>query len=93
MRRFVLYRTTDVSGVSGTGIVAEGIQFNDGVVALRWRGLRASTVVYDCVEDAEAIHGHNGATQVAWIDTEDVTIDHRLVREWDRALGPGSEAA
>lgn len=36
MRTFVLRRNEDISGVSGVGIVAEGIEFSDGVVALRW---------------------------------------------------------
>lgn len=35
-RLFVLDRVEDVSGVSGTGVVAEGIEFSDGVGALRW---------------------------------------------------------
>lgn len=35
MRTFLLVRTYDVSGVSGTGIAAEGIEFTDGAVALR----------------------------------------------------------
>ena len=36
-RRFLLLREEDISGVSGTGIVAEGIEFYDGVCALRRR--------------------------------------------------------
>lgn len=69
-RRFYLYRQTDVSGVSGTGIVAEGVQFVDGTAVVRWRGQHASTVVWTSVADAEAIHGHGGATQIIWVDHE-----------------------
>lgn len=70
MRRFYFDRTTDVSGTSGTGAVAEGVQFSDGRVALRWitAGSPSSTVVYDSIDDAEAIHGHGGGTKVVWID-------------------------
>jgi hypothetical protein len=69
MRRFVLQRTKDVTGVSGTGIVAEGVRFSDHRVALRWVvGIHRSTVVWDSMAAVEAIHGHDGATQVVWVD-------------------------
>jgi hypothetical protein len=66
MKTFTLYREKDVSGVSGTGSVAEGVQFTDGVVVLRWNGEHASTVVWHSIEDALAIHGHGGLTRVVW---------------------------
>ncbi len=65
-RTFTLDRDVDISGVSGTGVVAEGVQFSDGTVVLRWRGEHASTVVWSSVESALAIHGHDGATRVVW---------------------------
>jgi len=34
-RRFYLDRRTDVSGVSGTGIVAHGVVWPDGTVTIR----------------------------------------------------------
>lgn len=68
MRRFELHRDQDVSGVSGTGVVAEGVRFTDGTTAVRWHGERPSTVVWECIEDAEAIHGHSGATRFVWLD-------------------------
>lgn len=68
-KRFVLYRDTDVTGVSGTGIVAEGARFTDGRVALRWIvGEHRSTVVWDSIESVEQIHGHSGATRIIWVD-------------------------
>ena len=64
---FHLSRTKDVSGVSGTGKVAEGVQFSDGRVALRWVvGEHRSTVTYDDIESVERIHGHDGATTIVW---------------------------
>ena len=42
-RTFVLDRHYDVSKVSDTGIVAEGVVFGDGAVALRWPGENATT--------------------------------------------------
>lgn len=67
-KTFVLRRTADVSGVSGTGDVAEGVVFSDGAVAIRWRGARPSTVVWNSIDDAMAIHGHGGATQLVWTE-------------------------
>lgn len=36
MRNFTVYRTTDTSGVSGIGIVAQGCLFANGAVAIQW---------------------------------------------------------
>jgi len=69
-RRFELHRDIDHSGVSGLGVVAEGVQFTDGVCVLRWKGEHASTVVWAGVAGVVAVHGHNGATRVVFIDPE-----------------------
>lgn len=70
-------RQTDTSGISGVGVVAEGIEFSDGTVALRWNvlpgnpghGYPTSVVFHDKgVESVERIHGHNGATRIVWLD-------------------------
>ena len=67
MKTFTLEREEDVSGISGTGRVAEGIQFSDGTVAIRWiAGEHHSTVIWEDIESVLAIHGHGGATQVVW---------------------------
>ncbi len=65
-RLFSLIRTDDVSGVSGTGRVADGVRWPDGTVTVRWRTTTASTVFFSCLADAEAIHGHDGRTKVVW---------------------------
>ena len=66
MRRFILVRNEDVSGVSGIGVVAEGVEFSDGTAVLRWLTSTASTAVYASVEDVITIHGHNGGTMLHW---------------------------
>jgi hypothetical protein len=73
LRRFVLERIEDVSGVSGTGTVAEGCVFSDGAVVLRWLSEWPTSVVWHDrgVESLEAVHGHNGRTHIVWIDQED----------------------
>lgn len=71
MRSFTLYRIEDETGISGTGTVAEGIQFSDGRVVMRWMvGHNGSTVLFDNIEGVEAIHGHGGKTIVRWEDEE-----------------------
>jgi hypothetical protein len=67
-RRFVLIRDSDISGVSGTGLVADGVVFPDGVTVLRWRSKWASTVIWPSVSAAMEVHGHGGATRIRWLD-------------------------
>ena len=66
MKLFRLVRDTDVSGTSGVGVVAQGVQFDDGTCAMRWLTETASTGVYDSIDDLIFIHGHNGATNVSF---------------------------
>lgn len=71
MRCFELQRDTDVSGISGTGTVAQGVQFDDGTVALRWRpadGVDPTTVLHPSVDNVVALHGHGGRTRLVWVD-------------------------
>ena len=69
-RRFQLHRDNDVTGVSGTGIIAEGVEFSDGTVALRWTSAWPTSVVFHDrgMEGIYAVHGHNGQTRVKWLD-------------------------
>lgn len=65
---FLLQRDQDVSGVTGTGVVAEGIQFADGRVALRWCvGDHRSTSTWDSMDAVRAIYGHDDRTKVVWL--------------------------
>lgn len=61
-------RQTDISGVSGTGTIVEGIEFSDGRVVLRWLVEPSSIAMYASITDVQAIHGHDGATTVRWVD-------------------------
>lgn len=68
MRRFRLNRLVDVSGVSGTGVVALGVLLSDGKVVLHWQQSDGAIGTYPSMEAVERIHGHEGATVVEWID-------------------------
>lgn len=68
MRNFNLVRDIDVSGVSGTGLVAQGTVFDNGKVAMCWLTDTSSIAVYDELAHVAIIHGHNGATYIEWAD-------------------------
>lgn len=72
MRRFYLERKEDESGVSGTGKVAEGVEFDTGDVVLCWLTSTSSIGVYRNIKAVQAIHGHGGRTTVSWIDEDDI---------------------
>jgi hypothetical protein len=74
-RRFVLRRTVDVSGVSGTGMVADGVLWPDGTASIRWREEHPSIVFWDRGRvSVEFIHGHGGATTIEWLDDEPADV-------------------
>lgn len=71
MRRFYLHRTSDPSGVSGPGDVAEGVEFSDGTCAMHWlTSPHRSTGLYGSIAAVKHIHGHDGRTEIIWIDEE-----------------------
>jgi hypothetical protein len=71
IRRFHFLRNKDASGVSGIGVVAEGVVFSNGKVALEWLSNHSSTNLYDSIADVEFIHGHQGMTQIVFDDPDD----------------------
>ena len=68
MKRFVLNRNKDVSGISGTGEVAAGVEFDDGQVVLSWHGRFHTIEVLPNAKALMDIHGHGGSTEVKWLD-------------------------
>lgn len=74
MRVGRLVRDEDVTGISGTGIVAELVEFTDGTVVMRWLKagtarpdhVKPTTVLHDDVDSVLGLHGHNGATRIEW---------------------------
>ena len=66
MKTFHLVRHKDLSGVSGTGIVAEGVQLSNQKCILHWLSKAEAITVYDSMAELEQIHGHDGATIVVF---------------------------
>lgn len=81
IKAFQLVRTDDVSGVSGLGVVAEGVVFTDGIAVLRWLTAGGSTAVYDSIESLERIHGHNGATKVRYLKAYRLSSEAKKARK------------
>lgn len=79
IRRFKLVRDEDESGVSGTGVVAVGVQFPSGYCEMEWLNNDNNNVDTKMnghasypggVEDLLEVHGHGGRTRVEWVDDE-----------------------
>ena len=73
MRRFILFRIKDATGVSGTGVVAEGTVFTDGLSVIHWLREPYSMGVYPTLNDVIAIHEHEGGMQLHFIDENEMT--------------------
>ena len=75
MRRFHFNRVEDASGVSGTGRVAEGVLFDNGLVALSWNSVHKCVNVYTSLAEMMAVHGHEGKTELVWVDGDPADPD------------------
>lgn len=67
-RLFVLRRIEDASGVSGTGIVAEGTEYSNGKITLHWLSHLGTIAVYDSMVVLTTLHGHDGKTVVEYME-------------------------
>ena len=63
MRDFQLDRVKDISGISGTGLVAEGIEFTDGQVVLRWYNT-GSLTIFKNMQQLRQVHCAGGHTRI-----------------------------
>lgn len=87
---FALERLEDKSGVSGTGIVAHGVQFvQTGKVVLAWITHYRSISVYDNIDEMMAIHGYGGRTRIVWNTPEQQAVDterQRILYQLNRTM-------
>jgi hypothetical protein len=71
VKLFWLSRSEDVTGVSGTGVVAEGVLFEDGSAVVRWLTEPFRSLVIwpapNALEAIKAVHGHDGRTGIIWL--------------------------
>ena len=81
MKTFELHRDADATGISGTGIVAEGVIFEDGTVALRWKTAHKSTTIYADIGTLRAIHGHEGQTRIVYTGNAYIRGRHEAMQD------------
>lgn len=67
MKLFQLERIEDSGGRSGTGIVAQGVQFDSGWVAMTWIHEIKSMTFFPSMDNVEYIHTHDGKSRIVWL--------------------------
>lgn len=73
IRRFFLERAEDLTGVSGTGIIAIGVRLPTGRCVMEWTGkIEQSIVIWSSVEKMLEVVTHQGRndTKLRWLDWE-----------------------
>lgn len=76
MKRGFLERHEDVSGVSGTGKVAELAISSDGRVAIFWPEPNDSVAVWPNLDKVRETHGHGGKTEIVILDEDNEDAPH-----------------
>ena len=64
MKTFYLLRHEDVHNNSGTGVVAEGIIFDNQMVAMTWLSKYKTVTTFPNIQAVKDLHGHEGRTEV-----------------------------
>ena len=83
MRRFKVKREQDESGISGTGVVAEGVEFENGKVVIQWLSHKPSVTVFDNIKHIKDLHGHGGKTKIKWVDPDPLAGTEELEEKPD----------
>lgn len=69
LREYYFQRNEDESGVSGTGVVTRGVEFESLTVAHEWIVTDVLSInIYDNAKQAEKTHGHNGKTLMKFVE-------------------------
>jgi hypothetical protein len=66
-KRFKIVRSLDVTGISGLGEIAIGIQWPDQSCSLYWMKF-GTTGSYKNIDQLKSIHCYNNNSLVEWID-------------------------
>lgn len=79
IRTFHVIRDEDMSGVSGTGVIAEGVLWSNGHVDVRWLSIHKITEHAESVAEWVAVHGHEGRTKIVFDDEVETDEEKRTV--------------
>jgi len=80
MRRFYIQRDEDISETSGTGKVAEGIEWSNGKITLTWLSEYESYEFHQSATALEKIRTHKGkqaSTKIVWIDPKFEEVEEK----------------
>jgi hypothetical protein len=69
-RYYALNRVRDISGISGTGLVAYVLEMSDGTAVMVWDTQWATVDFRPSMEAVQALHGHEGATLIEEIASD-----------------------
>lgn len=64
MKKFYLLRHEDLHGHAGLGTVAEGVIFDNGMVAMTWLSQWETLTMFKNIRAVKDLHGHEGRTEV-----------------------------
>lgn len=64
MKTFYLLRHEDLHGHSGLGVVAEGVIFDNGLVAMTWLSRWKTVTMFSGVNEVRELHSHEGRTEL-----------------------------
>ena len=72
-RRFVIVRSVDITGISGTGVILYGVEWMaGGPVDVYWLGTK-TTGQYPSMEVVRATHCYNNNARIVYVDGEQET--------------------
>lgn len=71
MKAFYLLRHVDVHKNSGTGVVAEGIIFDNGMCAMAWLSDVKTVTSFPGITAVMKLHSHEGLTEVIIQDQDE----------------------
>lgn len=73
MRNFILDRKQDITGISGTGIIAYGVQWTPGGLCdMYWLGTK-TTGQYPSIDSIKSTHCYNNNASVIWLQDDHYT--------------------
>lgn len=65
---FVIIRETDNTGISGIGIVADGVQFKNGKCVLCWRGKIQTIVIHENIKSVMQLSCSHSKSKIKWLN-------------------------
>lgn len=86
MRKFYLLRHEDVHNNSGTGVVAQGVQFDNGMASMTWLTDEPTVTNFNRgIRGIKHLHGHDGKTEIIMEGVKKDTAKYEMCQDAVRA--------